>query len=149
MPQSLFNAHVSSPLQQSSPLAQWTSLFLASTYAKILSLDPSLDAAALGLQLHDPLTIWYCLSAHDPLWLFTAGDDIRVETAGQWTRGCCIVDRRGRVVKDGTGSLDEHVVGDAGGWRDKRRGNRVMRCVQSPGVDKFAGLLLERVFGGA
>lgn len=73
---------------------------------------------------------------------------IQVETAGQWTRGCCIVDRRERAVQTGlTGPLDEEVVGDAGGWRDSRRGNRIERAVESPGGEKFAKLLLERVFG--
>lgn len=72
----------------------------------------------------------------------------QVETSGQWTRGCCIVDRRQREVKKGlTGSLDEEVVGDAGGWRDERRGNRIERAIESPGGEKFAVLLLERVFG--
>ena len=46
-----------------------------------------------------------------------------------------------------TGPLDEEVVGDAGGWRDSRRGNRIERAVKSPGDEKFARLLLERVFG--
>lgn len=88
------------------------------------------------------------MSSSDPLWKFTSNEDIRVETSGQWTRGCCIVDHRSRKVKEGvTGSLDEEVVGDAGGWRDSRRGNRIERAIESPGTDKFAGLLLERVFG--
>ena len=46
-----------------------------------------------------------------------------------------------------TGPLDEEVVGDAGGWRDSRRGNRIERAVESPGGEVFAKLLLERVFG--
>lgn len=70
-----------------------------------------------------------------------------METAGQWTRGCCVVDRRGRPVSEGVGDLDVDVVGDAGGWRDSRRGNQVAWCTGSPGVDVFAGVLLERVFG--
>lgn len=70
-----------------------------------------------------------------------------METAGQWTRGCCIVERRGRTVKDRTEGLDEEVVGDAGGWGDSRRGNRLQRCVESPGFDVFAEELLGRVFG--
>lgn len=58
------------------------------------------------------------------------------------------MDRRQRQVKtDLTGPLDEEVVGDAGGWRDSRRGNRIQRAVESPGGEVFAKLLLERVFG--
>jgi hypothetical protein len=43
--------------------------------------------------------------------------------------------------------VETEVVGDAGGWLDRRRGNRVLRCVGTPGVDRFAPFLLERVFG--
>jgi hypothetical protein len=97
--------------------------------------------------MHDPLTIWYALSASDPSWTFTKGEDIRVETAGQWTRGCCIVERRQRDVKERTEDLSEEVVGDAGGWGDSRRGNRLMRCVGTPGEEAFAPEMLRRVFG--
>lgn len=74
-------------------------------------------------------------------------EDIRIETAGQWTRGTCIVDRRMKAMNDGVGSVEEEIVGDAGGWLDRRRGNRVLTCVESPGRDMFGGLLLERIFG--
>lgn len=50
-------------------------------------------------------------------------------------------------MTEGNGDLDEEVVGDAGGWRDSRRGNKVSWCTVSPGVDVFAGVLLERIFG--
>lgn len=72
-----------------------------------------------------------------------------METAGQWTRGAIIADRRGRPVTEGISNLDEEVVGDAGGWVDSRRGNSVAWCVQSPGVDRFAQVLLDMVFGKA
>ena len=39
------------------------------------------------------------------------------------------------------------VVGEGGGGGDSRRGNRIERAVESPGGEKFAKLLLERVFG--
>ncbi|KAF2447593.1 nucleoside hydrolase [Karstenula rhodostoma CBS 690.94] len=147
LPRTLFNKYIKSDALKGSPLTEWASLFLLSTFRKIASLDAHLDADTIGLQLHDPLTVWYAMAAGDPLWKFVT-EDLRVETSGQWTRGCCVVDRRGREVKQGlTGSLDEEVVGDAGGWRDARRGNRVQRAVESPGSEKFAGLLLERVFG--
>lgn len=125
----------------------WTTPFLAATFTKMLSFDPSLTPATVGLQLHDPLPIWYCMTASDPRWAFTDERDLRVETTGQWTRGCCVVDRRGRSVGTGTGPIEEEVVGDAGGWRDTRRGNRVRICVGSLGVEGFAGEMLERVFG--
>lgn len=92
------------------------------------------------------MTIWYALCPDDAGWKFKE-EDLRVETSGQWTRGCVVADRRGRPITEGNGSLDEEVVGDAGGWSDRRRGNRVGWAVQSPGKDLFARVLLERVFG--
>jgi inosine-uridine nucleoside N-ribohydrolase len=100
----------------------------------------------MGLQLHDPLTIWYALCPGDQKWEFKT-EDLRVETSGQWTRGYIVSDRRGRPVSEGAGDLDAEVVGDAGGWRDSRRGNRVSWCTQSPGQDLFAKVILERIFG--
>ncbi|KAF2018627.1 nucleoside hydrolase [Aaosphaeria arxii CBS 175.79] len=150
LPQSLVKSYTA-PLE-SSPLVQWASLFLSSTYRKIHSIRPTLDASTLGLEMHDPLTIWYCLTSSDPKWEFKRSEDIRVETSGQWTRGTCIVDRRGKGMKvdsDVQHGLDDEVAGDAGGWLDERKGNRVDRCVGSPGTDVFAGVLLDRVFGGA
>lgn len=146
LPKTQFEAYTQRENTKGSPLADWTTLFLHATFRKNLSLNPQKDASTIGLQLHDPLTVWYAFSRADAKWRFKT-EDVRVETAGQWTRGCCVVDRRGRPVAEGTGGLDEEVTGDAGGWRDSRRGNRVMWCVESPGVERFAGVLLERVFG--
>lgn len=147
LPKTLFEQYTTGASVQGSPLAEWATLFLTSTFAKNHSLNPQKDASSLGLQLHDPLTIWYALSAADPAWSFQT-EDLRVETSGQWTRGCLVADRRGRPVTEGTADLDEEVVGDAGGWRDSRRANAISWCKQSPGEDLFARVLLERVFGG-
>jgi len=69
---------------------------------------------------------------------------VRVETSGQWTRGCCVVDRRSRNRReDDAGEVGE----DAGNWLSERLGNRVRVCVGSPGFDVFGGWLLERVYG--
>lgn len=147
LPKTLFEQYTTSDAVKGSPLAEWASLFLSATFQKNFSLNPQQDPSKLGLQLHDPLTIWYAFSPSDPAWTFKE-EDIRVETSGQWTRGCLIVDRRGRPITEGNTDLNEEVVGDAGGWRDSRRGNNVQWCVRSPGKDKFAEVLLERVFRG-
>lgn len=147
LPASLFKSYTTTPPVAGSPLAEWATLFLTTTFQKLLTLNPQQDPSKLGLQLHDPLCIWYALCASDPKWTFKT-EDLRVETSGQWTRGCIVADRRGRPVREGKGDLDEEVVGDAGGWIDSRRGNQVEWCIQSPGVDLFAGVLVERVFGG-
>lgn len=57
----------------------------------------------------------------DPKWEFKV-EDLRVETSGQWTRGCIVADRRGRPVREGEGSLEEEVVGDAGGMEGFEEG---------------------------
>ncbi|KAH8731012.1 Inosine/uridine-preferring nucleoside hydrolase domain-containing protein [Phaeosphaeriaceae sp. PMI808] len=146
LPGPLYASYTTSPSVTGSPLAEWTTLFLAATFQKNQTVNPQRDPSSFGLELHDPLTIWYAMCASDPKWEFKT-EDLRVETSGQWTRGCIIADRRGRPVAAGAGDLDAEVVGDAGGWKDTRKGNSVSWCTQSPGVDKFAGLLLNRVFG--
>lgn len=101
--------------------------------------------------------MWYALSADDGSWTWAAGradrededeeaEDIRVETSGQWTRGMCVVDRRPRRLRAADGEAGE-VPGDTGNWLGRRAGNRVRRCVGTPGEERFAGELLGRVFG--
>ncbi|OSS45652.1 hypothetical protein B5807_09677 [Epicoccum nigrum] len=148
LPQSLYTKHTTAESLINSPLADWSTLFLLTTFKKLLSLNPNQDASKLGLQLHDPLCIWYAISPSRSGWEFKT-EDVRVETSGQWTRGCCIVDRRGRPVTERTTEIDEEVVGDAGWWGDSRRGNKVSWCTKSPGTELFAHELLERVFGKA
>ena len=110
-------------------------------------MHPGVTGDAVGLQLHDPLCIWYCMADSDPGWKLHIGEDIRVETSGHWTRGMCVVDRRGGDRK--LGEDDEHEVpGDTGGWLSGRSGNRLQRCVASPGNDIFGKFLLNKVFGG-
>ena len=105
LPKAMYEDYINLKPIKGSPLSEWTSLFLTSTFAKNLSLNPQQDPTKSGLQLHDPLTIWYALCPNNPLWKFKE-EDVRVETSGQWTRGCTIVDRRGRPVTEGESSLD-------------------------------------------
>jgi inosine-uridine nucleoside N-ribohydrolase len=168
---SLFDDKIAPLIKAGSPLAEWVSVFMAKTFEKIDSLahgqsDP-------GLSLHDPLCIWYMLTRSAPSWLPApkGPEDIRVETAGQWTRGMHIIDRRNRKkpgasveqVKspgvidinnpmetaggiDNTGEGDE-VPGDTMGWLSVNKGNRVHRIVGTPGEDAFGAYLMERIFG--
>ena len=73
-------------------------------------------------------------------------EDIRVETQGQWTRGMCVIDRRAMKMLDNDDGEGEK-PGDTGGWLSALRGNRVTRCVRTPGPQLLAPLLLETVFG--
>ncbi|KAH0360903.1 nucleoside hydrolase, partial [Aureobasidium melanogenum] len=133
-------------IEAGSPLAEWTAAFLNSTFDKVESLMEGISGDSVGLELHDPLCIWYALTHDDAGWKIKKDEDIRIETTGQWTRGMTVVDRRGRKKRapdDGEGEIP----GDAGNWLSPNAGNRVGRCVQSPGFDIFAPYLLRRVFG--
>ncbi|KAG9663371.1 nucleoside hydrolase, partial [Aureobasidium melanogenum] len=133
-------------IEAGSPLAEWTAAFLNSTFDKVESLMEGISGDSVGLELHDPLCIWYALTHDDAEWKIKKDEDIRIETTGQWTRGMTVVDRRGRKKRapdDGEGEIP----GDAGNWLSPNAGNRVGRCVQSPGFDIFAPYLLRRVFG--
>lgn len=130
-------ASIVTPLQRAgSPLAAWTEAFLAATWRR--------TAKYGALSLHDPLCVWFAIVGEQG-WEIARDQDVRVETAGQWTRGACVVDRRGNGRKHGDGE----VPGDHGGWLSERLGNRMSRAVSSPGDDEteFAARLLERVFG--
>ncbi|KAG0649737.1 Uridine ribohydrolase 1 [Hyphodiscus hymeniophilus] len=176
-PHKLQKSHVDAKLgpliQAGSPLAEWTNAFIQRTYAKIESLTRK--QADPGIELHDPLCVWYMLTRSARSWMVApkAPEDIRVETAGQWTRGMHLVDRRNRT-KAGAGSseqvkspgavditnpmeilsIEQHIdveiidaPGDNGGWLDVNKGNRINRIVNTPGEDAFGPYLLERIFG--
>lgn len=141
--------------EQGSPLAQWCDVFLMATFKKMK--DMYLQAGAgeaarrdtVDISMHDPLCVWYAISAlarGEKGWVVREGRDIRVEPAGQWTRGMCVVDRRPKKVEE---NLAEAVkLGDVGVWLHRGHGNRVRQVVESPeGTEqKFAGWMLERIF---
>lgn len=154
----VFNDKIQPLKEAGSPLAQWTDTFMNGTFAKIDSMLG--DGHDAGLSLHDPLCVWYMMTRDDPAWKTVARpEDIRIETCGQWTRGMHIVDGRARAKpaeKDSTVrthpadpmdavTMDE-VPGDTMGWLSARKGNRINRMLQSPGQDRFAHVLLEKVF---
>lgn len=140
-----FKASLEPQLAARSPLAEWTSAFMNATFEKIESLHPGASGDAVGLQLHDPLCIWYCMEHDNPKWKIVEGEDLRVETAGQWTRGMYVIDRRDRKRNDDDD--DSEAPGDTDGWLTGGNGNRLNRCIESPGQDTFGRLLLRRVFG--
>jgi inosine-uridine nucleoside N-ribohydrolase len=139
-----FNQALEAHLTVKSPLAEWTAAFMEATFQNVESLHPELTGGAVGLSLHDPLCVWYCMAQSDSKWKFIEGEDIRVETSGQWTRGMNVVDRRSRAR---SADDDEHEVpGDTDGWLTGGHGNRLRRCIGSPGEKTFGKWLLERVF---
>lgn len=146
-----FTLAIDSRLQSGSPLAEWVTGFMNPTFLTKETLHHGHSGGNTSLNLHDPLTVWYALTfeqlngSGDQLWSISEGEDIRVETRGQWTKGMIVVDRRTR--KRG-GDTEEEVVGDKDGWLSKMNGNRVSRCVGTPGESELARFWLERVFGG-
>lgn len=164
---SLFETKVERLVKAGSPLAEWTSVFMSRTFDKINSLrgehgDP-------GLELHDPLCVWYMLTQSS--WTPSSKlEDIRVETVGQWTRGMHVIERRNLRKADGgaelqgkspgavdtSNSLEKPVIGgdsvehgeiNDDRWLDLSKGNRVNRIESSPWEKDFARRLLERIFG--
>lgn len=139
-------------IEKGSPLAEWVGAFMAATFKKSESLyleKEGLGGGASFMCLHDIVCIWYALTFQSQKgeWEVKKGEDIRVETQGQWTRGMCVVDRRDMkmlAIDDGEG--EEEVSGDSGCWLQKGRGNRLGRCVGTPGAEKLAPLMLRAIF---
>ena len=144
-------------LDAGSPLATWTSHFIYGCITKCESMGKD-----KGLDLHDPFTVWYTLLRDDPVWKTPSKlEDIRVETAGHWTKGMHVVDRRGKAGDSGevvTASEPsqpepeaeeltlegDHV--DHQSWGNPRGGNRIKRIISSPGRDAFREFWMGRVY---
>ncbi|TKA75116.1 hypothetical protein B0A55_05021 [Friedmanniomyces simplex] len=131
-------------LDAKSPLAEWTEAFLSSTFDKVESLQRDVTGDAVALQLHDPLCVWYCMSADDSRWELKQDEDIRIEASGQWTRGMCVVDKRTRKKREDS-DVGER-PGDSGNWLSNQAGNRLSRCVGTPGEKTFGCYMLKRIF---
>ena len=133
-------------IEKGSPLAEWVGAFLSATFRKNESLYHGRETTSMAL--HDIVCIWYALSSSSrpESWEMKRGEDIRVETQGQWTRGMCVVDRRDMKMLDNDDG-ESQVSGDTGGWLSKLRGNRISRCVRTPGARVLAPLLLDTIFG--
>lgn len=131
-----------------SPLAEWVLAFTDHSFGKMESLHAGheVGGASTASSLHDPVCVWYAITGEKQAeeWELVKGEDIRIETVGQWTRGMCVVDRRDRK-KAVEGEAE--VEGDMGDWLDWRKGNRIDRCVGTPGERVLAGILLETIFG--
>lgn len=64
----------------------------------------------------------------------------------------CVIDRRDRkMLNDDPAKGEKPVVvvvqTDHGDWLSARKGNRVRRCVGTPGNQVFAGFMLDLIFG--
>ena len=145
-----FHAKVKPLVARGSPLAEWTSAFLEVTFCKMESLYHGHQGGSAELSLHDPLCVWYALRGEreKESWEISRGEDIRIETAGQWTRGMCIIDKRDRIMHESGEDVLEagEVSNDAGGWLSKSKGNRLSRCIRTPGYRALAPFMLDTIF---
>ena len=139
---------INSLIEKGSPLAEWVCAFLSATFRKNDSLYHGHEGESTSMALHDIVCIWYALSSSSrpESWEMKRGEDIRVESQGQWTRGMCVVDRRDMKMLDNDDG-ESQVSGDTGGWLSELRGNRINRCVGTPGARVLAPLLLDTIFG--
>lgn len=140
-----FRQAVTPFLEKGSPLAEWVSAFMTHSFHTVETLSPGNEGDAAELSLHDPVCVWYALTAADAGWKPSAAspEDIRIETTAQWTRGMCIVDRRNRNKVE----EEEESPSDHGLWLNAKSGNRILRMNESPVEANFGEILLERVFG--
>lgn len=143
---SLFARKSSELFHRGSPLARWMTAFLTPMLNKMAALHHGHDDDP-SLALHDPLCIWYLLTAEDPAWkpLARSPEDIRVETTGQWTRGMTVIDKRPRKRRNSDGEAPH----DRGNWLGRISGNRVIRMMESPGRDLAGTWMLDRILGFA
>jgi inosine-uridine nucleoside N-ribohydrolase len=125
-----------------SPLAQWMVAFMTYMLDKMEHLSHGQEGDASALALHDPMCIWYILTQDHPGWEASV-QDIRVETAGQWTKGMTLADRRSRKRRDSDGEVPH----DRGNWLGRDSGNRVRKMVGSPGTDVLGKYMLEKILG--
>jgi inosine-uridine nucleoside N-ribohydrolase len=127
--------------KRGSPLAEWAGVFVRQTYKKI----ESLSKAEPLQELHDPLCVWYVMKRNETNWreAVLGGEDIRIESVGQWARGMAMVDaRQRRKAKPG-----DQVKGDVHGWLGAESGNRIKRIVETGYETSFEKLMLEQIFG--
>ncbi|ORX38682.1 putative hydrolase [Kockovaella imperatae] len=122
-----------------------------------------------AMEMHDPLAVWYALSNASRAPLDTAEGwhlrprDFKVERKGEFTRGMCVVDRRGTTEDQGENRAfdlaKEHNANKTeasavdNGERDRdgskivKAGHLPMVIVKTPGKEVLRSLLLDRVFG--
>lgn len=139
-----FRQAVAPLLEAGSPLAEWVNAFMGHVFRTLERLHPGHEGDDAQLSLHDPVCVWYAITADDPKWAPSASspEDIRIETTGQWTRGQCVIDKRNRHRIEG----DEESSNDHGLWLSQRAGNRVLRMDSSPVEGNFGEVIIRKLF---
>lgn len=150
--------------EKGSPLAEWHDAIMRHTFQTMENLHLNHSYNSTFVVLHDAVCIWYALNASsyhnnatasekkeagETDWALSPPIDIRIDSAGQWSRGACIVDRRDRKMRIES-QEDAEALGpiksDDGAWLSDKRGNRVRVCNLTPGRKAFVDLLWGRIF---
>ena len=140
-------------VSEKGPLSEWVTAFTTPTFERNAGL---MQDEEKRMALHDPLVVWYALTSRPtPIssdgneepprggdWVIQKDVDVRIETTGEWTRGMCVVDRRGRKIVEG-----EDVGSDLGDWLTRSKGNRIDVCTGVGDEDQLAKVLVSRIFG--
>ncbi|CAL8584543.1 hypothetical protein XPA_010133 [Xanthoria parietina] len=86
-----------------SPLAEWVMAFTEQGFRTTEALNVGFEDGGgdTWVSLHDPVVLWFAVATGGEGrmmegWEVVRGEDVRVETVGQWTRGMCVVDGRDR-----------------------------------------------------
>lgn len=117
-------------------LAKWVQIWFSASFAnygKLVGLGP--DNALC--QLHDPVTAAYAIGMFPKRWTVKT-EDVRVEHSGQWCLGKTVVDDRGRA-------RSVHNPHDIQKWLTVGEGNNVDVVMDTPFVETFSHLLLNRI----
>ena len=141
-----WEAKVQPLAEKGSPLAEWTSAFVGATLNKMEILHHGHEGGSTSMSLHDPACVWFVLSYDSMRFDLTRDEDIRIETAGQWTRGMCVIDRRDRKMTSYDYEEGVEVSGDKGGWLSSFRGNRINRCTRTAGEILLSPMMLDYIF---
>ncbi|KAL8678529.1 MAG: hypothetical protein Q9224_007108, partial [Gallowayella concinna] len=74
-----------------SPLAEWVLAFTDHSFRRteVLHQGHEVRDGGTEIALHDPVCVWYAINGESQKdeWALVMGEDIRIETVGQWTRG--------------------------------------------------------------
>lgn len=142
-----------------SPLVEWTGVWISKTFDTFHSIagydlktEEEKEKDPLCIHMHDPLAVWYAISAfsdkssqvYSDDWKVDTDLDIRVETKGELTQGMTVADYRSRPKRK------EPVHNDRGKWLSLDYGNLVNVVVESPytsDAGSFGRKLLHAIYG--
>ena len=161
-------------LPQSMPTPGPLRSFVSSFLLRVRGLQASFGLPD-AMEMHDPLAVWYtianagqCLTKPSPGWTLVPRE-FQVERTGEFTRGMCVVDRRGTGDQGEMRTKEERLKGNhvpnntnptSGPSlppKDETRGRMGEEVVKpnglpqvivgTPGKDELRQKLLSRVFG--